>query len=57
MSEVAALMVRLRAANPRLTPDEMKRAVLDTYGLVRMTAGVSLYLESCMALMPFSGSS
>ncbi|HZD02459.1 MAG TPA: AAA domain-containing protein [Actinomycetes bacterium] len=57
MSEVAALMVRLRAVDPRVTPDEMKRAVLDAYGPVRMTSGVSLYLESCMALMTFSESS
>lgn len=52
MSEVAALMKRLRAENPypRLSPAELRRAVLDAYGLVRMTTKVLLYLDECMSL-------
>jgi len=50
VSEVAALMKRLRSENPRLSPPELRRAVLDAYGLVRMTAKVLLYLDECIAL-------
>jgi very-short-patch-repair endonuclease len=56
-SEVAAVMARLQAANPRLTPAELKRAVLDAYGLVRMTAGVSIYLDACLRLIRFGDAS
>jgi hypothetical protein len=47
-------MARLQAANPRLTPAELKRAVLDAYGLVRMTTGVALYLDACLRLLSFA---
>jgi len=50
MSEVAALMTRLRAEKPQLTPTELRRAILDAYGLVRMTTGVLLYLDECISL-------
>jgi very-short-patch-repair endonuclease len=56
MSKVVAVMTRLRAGNPGLTPTELKRAVLDAYGLVRMTTGVSLYLDACLRLIRFGES-
>jgi very-short-patch-repair endonuclease len=54
MNEVAALMTRLRSANPRMPPAELRRAVLDAYGLVRMTTKVVLHLDACMSLLPFA---
>lgn len=44
-SEVAALADLLRSQG-QADPD-IKRAILDAYGLVRMTAGVSHYLDGC----------
>ena len=49
-SEVAALVAQLREADSWLVGDGLKRAVLDAYGLVRMTVGVSSYLDACMRL-------
>lgn len=46
-SEVAALADLLRSQ--RQTDSDIKRAILDTYGLVRMTSGVSHYLDECFA--------
>lgn len=44
LNEVAALMRRLREAGAA----DLKRAVLDAYGLVRMTARAELYLEQAL---------
>ena len=46
LDEVAELMRRLRAAGAT----ELKRATLDAYGLVRMTAKADEYLERALAL-------
>jgi hypothetical protein len=45
LNEVAALMRRLREAGAT----DLKRAVLDAYGLVRMTARAEQYLEQALA--------
>jgi hypothetical protein len=45
LDEVAELMRRLRDAGA----GDLKRAVLDTYGLVRMTARAEAYLERALA--------
>jgi hypothetical protein len=47
LAEVAALMDRLRAAGTG--EDDLARAVLDTYGLVRMTAKAEAYLALARA--------
>ena len=46
-SEVAALADALRSQGQAGT--DIKRAILDIYGLVRMTSGVSKYLDDCFA--------
>jgi hypothetical protein len=50
LGEVAELMRRLRAAGAT----ELPRAVLDTYGLVRMTAKAEEYLARAEELSAFS---
>jgi hypothetical protein len=47
LDEVAELMRRLGAG---LAPADLKRAVLDAYGLVRLTARADEYLEEALAL-------
>lgn len=49
LDEVAELMRRLEAGGP-LAPDDLKRAVLDAYGLIRLTARADEYLEGARAL-------
>lgn len=46
LDEVAELMERLATAGA----DDLKRAVLDTYGLVRLTARADQYLEAALEL-------
>lgn len=46
LDEVAALMDRLCEAGA----DDLKRAVLDTYGLIRLTARADQYLEAALEL-------
>ena len=46
LDEVAELMERLAAAGA----DDLKRAVLDTYGLIRLTARADDYLEQALTL-------
>jgi hypothetical protein len=46
LDEVAALMDQLAAAGA----DDLKRAVLDTYGLIRLTARADQYLEQALDL-------
>jgi len=46
-SEVAALAKLLHGQGK--AGSDVKRAILDIYGLVRMTAGVSSYLDDCFA--------
>jgi ketosteroid isomerase-like protein len=46
LDEVAALMDRLAEAGA----DDLKRAVLDTYGLIRLTARADQYLEQALEL-------
>jgi len=50
LEEIAELMVRLRGLSPTGEID-LKRAVLDTYGLARMTARADEYLESALELL------
>jgi hypothetical protein len=52
LDEVAELMERLATAGA----DDIKRAVLDTYGLVRLTAKADEYLERALALAEARGS-
>jgi hypothetical protein len=51
LDEIAELMRRLKAA--RHIPDDqaLKRAVLDTYGLVRLTARADEYLGVAIELL------
>jgi AAA domain len=49
LDEIAELMRRLRAAHP--TDDALKRAVLSTYGLVRLTARADEYLGLALGLV------
>jgi hypothetical protein len=46
LDEIAELMERLTVAGA----DDLKRAVLDAYGLVRMTAKAEDYLERALTL-------
>jgi hypothetical protein len=46
LDEVAELMDRLATAGA----DDLKRAVLDTYGLVRLTTKADEYLERALDL-------
>jgi hypothetical protein len=45
-SEVAALIGQLGLTGAPI--DSIKRAVLDAYGLVRLTAKASQYLDECL---------
>jgi hypothetical protein len=49
LAEIAELMRMLRAANPA-RPTDLKRAVLDTYGLVRLTTRADEYLARALDL-------
>lgn len=49
LDEVAELMRRMQAPGP-LAPGDLKRAVLDAYGLIRLTARADEYLERARAL-------
>lgn len=49
LDEVAALMARLREAG-LAGGDQLKRGVLDAYGLIRLTARAEKYLERALAL-------
>lgn len=40
-----------QAALRRASPERLKRAVLDTYGLIRMTQAAEQYLDSALALL------
>ena len=40
-----------QAAMRRASPDRVKRAVLDTYGLIRMTQAADQYLDAALALL------
>jgi hypothetical protein len=53
LDEVAELMERLATAGA----DDLKRAVLDTYGLVRLTAKADEYLERALTLAEEGGGS
>ena len=47
-------MIR-QAALRRASPDRVKRAVLDTYGLIRMTQAADQYLDAALALLDEDG--
>jgi hypothetical protein len=49
LNEVAALMRRLRESDPARPATDLKRAVLDAYGLIRMTARAEQYLDQALA--------
>ena len=51
LDEIAELMRRLRAARGLTGGDELKRAALQTYGLVRLTARADEYLGLAVDLM------
>ncbi|HEV2819852.1 MAG TPA: AAA family ATPase, partial [Solirubrobacteraceae bacterium] len=51
LTEIAELMRRLRAAHTATRPNELKRAVLDTYGLRRLTARADEYLGAAVDLL------
>ena len=51
LDEIAELMRRLQLANPSHPPGDLKRAVLSTYGLVRMTARAEQYLTTAEELL------
>jgi hypothetical protein len=51
LDEIAELMRRLQAVNPSHPPGDLKRAVLTTYGLVRMTARAEQYLTTAEELL------
>ena len=40
-----------QAALRRASPDRIKRAVLDTYGLIRMTQAAEQYLDAALTLL------
>lgn len=55
-SEVVEVMKTLVARRPRATSDQLKRDVLNVYGLVRLTAGVSSRLDLILeAAREYSG--
>lgn len=54
LDEVAALMARLREAGVA-GAEELKRGVLDAYGLIRLTSRADEYLERALALEPAAG--
>lgn len=47
LNEIAALMAPQR----RASPDRLKRAVLDAYGLIRMTQTAEQYLDAALTLL------
>ncbi|HWC26082.1 MAG TPA: AAA family ATPase [Solirubrobacteraceae bacterium] len=51
LTEISELMRRLRAAHTATRPNELKRAVLDTYGLRRLTARADEYLGAAVDLL------
>src|SRR4051794_34375384 len=51
LDEIAELIRRLRATGRADGPDEAKRAVLDTYGLKRLTARADEYLGLALGLL------
>lgn len=51
LTEIAELMRRLRAAHTATRPNELKRAVLDAYGLRRLTARADEYLGAAVDLL------
>jgi dethiobiotin synthetase len=57
LDEIAELVRRLRAARGPLGAMEAKRAVLDTYGLVRLTARADEYLGLALGLADEAGGS
>jgi hypothetical protein len=55
LDEIAELVRRLRAARGPLGSAEVKRAILDAYGLVRLTARADEYLGLALGLADESG--
>jgi dethiobiotin synthetase len=55
LDEIAELVRRLRSARGALGAAEAKRAVLDTYGLVRLTARADEYLGLALGLIDGTG--
>jgi hypothetical protein len=51
LDEIAELMRRIRSARGVAGENDLKRAVLDTYGLIRMTAKADEYLGLAHALL------
>jgi hypothetical protein len=51
LTEITELMRRLRAAHTATRPNELKRAVLDVYGLRRLTARADEYLGAAVDLL------
>lgn len=49
VDEIGELIRRIRGARGRATDEQTKRAILDAYGLVRMTAKASEYLDRALA--------
>ncbi len=45
----------IQARAPRIGPDELKRSVLDTYGLIRMTQAADNYLDAALRLLDGPG--
>ena len=52
LNEIAELMAHKRweLIGRRATPDRIMRAVLDAYGLIRMTNAAEVYLSAALAL-------
>ncbi|MEA2123475.1 MAG: hypothetical protein QOI80_257 [Solirubrobacteraceae bacterium] len=55
LDEIAELVRRLRAARGTLGSGEVKRAILDSYGLVRLTARADEYLGLALGLADGTG--
>ncbi len=55
LDEIAELIRRLRAARGTLGSAEVKRAILDSYGLVRLTAEADEYLGLALGLADDTG--
>jgi hypothetical protein len=55
LDEVAELVRRLRAARGTLGSAEVKRAILDAYGLIRLTARADEYLGLALGLADGTG--
>ena len=45
----------IKARPPQIGPDQLKRSVLDVYGLIRMTATAYTYLEAALSLFDGPG--